>query len=342
MVVILVTGNQGYIGTVMTKMLKEASYKVLGLDNDWFKEGYFFYPDDILPDKQITKDIRHITDNDLDGVEAVIHLAAISNDPLGELNPCVTEQINTHATIQLAKLCKKRKIGRFIFASSCSIYGIVENGMPISEQGILNPQTAYAKAKVNAENQLKELANDNFHPILMRNATVYGSSPKLRLDLVVNQLAAYAYLTGEIRVLSDGTPWRPLIHIEDFCRAFMKILEVPKEKNYQVFNVGINNGNYQIKDIAFEIQKSLPHTKIKIARELQSDERTYRVDFSKIKESLDFKPRWNLKKGIMELIEDFKKNDLTLNDFKSNKYFRIRTIQSYLETKKMDKNLFWL
>src|SRR3989338_306727 len=204
---ILVTGNRGYIGTVMTKMLKTASYEVMGLDSDWYRDNHF-YIDDANPNKQIIKDIRNVTSEDLDGVKGVIHLAALSNDPLGEIRPIITHQINCDATIQLAKLCKKKGLNRFIFASSCSAYGISLSGQPISEEGDLNPQTAYAKAKVQAENQLKELADNYFSPVIMRNATVYGVSHKLRLDLVVNSLVASAYLTGKITVMSDGSPWR--------------------------------------------------------------------------------------------------------------------------------------
>ncbi|KKR79551.1 MAG: hypothetical protein UU24_C0006G0045 [Candidatus Nomurabacteria bacterium GW2011_GWA2_40_9] len=339
---ILVTGNRGYIGTVMTKMLKTASYEVMGLDSDWYRDNHF-YIDDANPNKQIIKDIRNVTSEDLDGVKGVIHLAALSNDPLGEVNPYLTEQINTDAAIKLASLCKKRRIGRFIFASSCSIYGVATNDLPISEEGHLNPQTSYAKAKVNAERQLKALADDHFHPVIMRNATVYGSSPKLRLDLVVNNLAASAYLTGKIAVMSDGSPWRPLIHIEDFCQAFMIVLEAPQEKIYaEIFNVGSNEDNYQIRDLALQIQNIMPHTKVEILNKMQSDERTYRVDFSKIKENIGFKSKWNLKEGILELLNTFKENDLTLHDFTSGKYFRIGAIQSHLKEKRMNQELFWL
>ena len=340
---ILVTGNRGYIGTVMTKMLKEASYKVVGLDNDWYRECYFFNSEEPEPHQQIIKDVRTITDSDLNGITSVIHLAALSNDPVGEINPTITQQINSHATLQLAKICKKKKIKKFIFASSCSIYGMGSADAPISEEGALNPLTAYAKAKVNAENQLRKLADEDFCPVLMRNATVYGSSPKIRLDLVVNHLVAGAYLTGKITVMSDGLPWRPLIHIQDFCRAFMKVLEVPSSiiRN-QILNVGDTRENYRIKDIALEIQKVLPQSKIEILNKTSEDERTYRVDFSKIKEKLNFKPQWNLRKGIEELVEDFKKNNLTFNDFKLGRYFRIQTLQSHLKEKRMNQDLFWL
>lgn len=339
---ILLTGNTGYIGTVMTKLLKRESYYVVGLDSDWFSEGCFFPVDeDSKPDKQIIKDIREITKEDINGMDAVIHLAGLSNDPLGEINPRLTEEINCNATIKMAELSKKLRTERFIFASSCSIYGIASAKLPVNEDGCLSPLTAYAKAKVNSEIRLTRLADDNFHPVFMRNATVYGSSPKLRLDLVVNNLLAWAYLTGEITIMSDGTPWRPIIHIEDFCRAFIAALRASIEKIHcQAFNVGINEENYQVKDIADEIKKIVPNSRIKILNETGPDERTYKVDFSKIKDALsDFKPQWNLKKGIMELLEAYKKYNLTVDDFESDKYFRIRAVKALIGSGKMDRNL---
>ncbi|MFH0771911.1 MAG: NAD(P)-dependent oxidoreductase [Candidatus Omnitrophota bacterium] len=336
--IVLLTGNTGYIGTVMTKLLKEQSYYVRGLDSDWFKDNYFFVvPEDSRPDKQIIKDIRNIAREDLDGVEAVIHLAALSNDPLGELNPGLTDEINHASAVQIAKLCKENGTKRFIFASSCSIYGKSGGEAPINEGSALNPITAYAKAKVDAEASLAALADNNFHPVFMRNATVYGLSPKLRLDLVVNNLLAWAYLTGEITIMSDGTPWRPILHIEDFCGAFIAALEAPPEKVCcQAFNVGQNEENYQVKDIAAAIREFLPEAKIKILNQTGPDERTYKVDFSKIKNTLDnFKPRWNLRKGIAELLEAYKKHNLTSDDFNSGKYFRLKSLKSLIEAGKL-------
>lgn len=341
---ILLTGNTGYIGSVMTKFLKGESYLVVGLDSDWFGEFSFFPPpEDTKPDRQIIKDIRDVSEADLEGVDIVIHLAGLSNDPLGEVDPQLTDEINYRATIRIAQMCKAKGIGRFIFASSCSIYGITDSGTPIDENGILSPVTTYAKAKVNAERGLAQLADNDFHPVFMRNATVYGLSPKLRLDLVVNNLLAWAYLTGEITIMSNGTPWRPIVHIEDFCSAFVAALKAPIEKIHsQAFNIGINEENYQIREIADQIQNVLPQSKVKILNETGADERSYRVDFSKIKNTLtDFKPRWNLKKGIIELLKAYKKFKLTLEDFKSDKYFRLRSIKSLLRSGKIDKELMW-
>ncbi|KPK42626.1 MAG: hypothetical protein AMJ78_01755 [Omnitrophica WOR_2 bacterium SM23_29] len=341
--VILLTGNTGYIGTVMTKFLRRESYYVVGLDGNWFRENLFFpVPEISKPNKQIIKDIRRLDKDDLKGVDAVVHLAALSNDPLGEIDLNLTDEINYRSTIRIAEICREIGVKRFVFASSCSIYGKSKSDVPVNEEGRLSPMTAYAKAKVNAEYGLAQLADRDFHPVFLRNATVYGVSPKMRLDLVVNNLLAWAYLTGEIRIMSDGTPWRPIIHIEDICNAFLATLKAPVEKVHcQAFNVGIKGENYRVKDIAFEIQKALPESKVKILNETGSDERSYKVDFSRFKNTLaGFRPKWNLKKGIEELLDAYKKYNLTFDDFKSDKYFRIRTVTSLLDSGKMNKNLF--
>lgn len=339
---ILLTGNAGYIGTVMTKFLKERSYKVVGLDTGFFADNCLFpIPADYVPEAQIIKDIRDVSIEDLDGIDAVIHLAALSNDPLGEINPALTDKINFQSTIRLAKLCKEKGVKKFLFASSCSIYGISGTDVPIDEKGVLSPITAYAKAKVRAEEGLGKLADSNFHPVFLRNATVYGLSPRLRLDLVVNNLLAWAYLTGAVAIMSDGKPWRPIIHIEDFCAAFTAVLSAPFEKIHcEAFNVGINEENYQVKEIAEEVRRAVRGSEVKILNKTGSDERSYRVDFSKIKRTLtDFRPRWGLKKGISELLEAYKRHGLTSEDFNSEKYFRIRSIRSLLKEGKIDNNL---
>ena len=339
---ILVTGNDGYLGTVMTKFLQEHSYKVVGLDCKYYK-ACEFYPADAHPFKQITKDIRDISKKDLEGITTIIHLAALSNDPLGELNPILTYEINYLASIKLAKLAKKRGIQRYIFASSCSLYGIARNDKPLTEEGKLNPITSYAKAKVKAEKEISKLADDNFHPVFMRNSTIFGLSPILRLDLVVNNLVAWAYLTGKVAIMSDGTPWRPVVHVEDICRAYMAILEAPIEKIHnQAFNVGINDENYQVKDIAKQVAKIVPNCHVEILNKTGSDERTYRVEFSKIRETLpQFKPVWNLKKGIEELYQTYKCFGLTQKDFQSPKYVRVRWIKYLIESRKLNHHLRW-
>jgi len=339
---ILVTGNYGYIGAVMTRFLQERSYDVVGLDSMYY-QGCEFSDDVALPSIQINKDIRTVDEKDLEGITAVIHLAALSNDPLGDVNPTVTDEINHEASIRLAELAKKAGIERYIFSSSCSLYGIAPDNKRLTETGEFNPITAYAKAKVDAERDIAELSSDYFHPTFMRNATVYGLSPCLRLCLVVNNLVAWAYLTGKVAIMSDGTPWRPLIHVEDLCRAFQAVLEAPLEMIHnQAFNVGINKENYQVKEIAGEVEKVVPGCQVEILNKTGSDERTYQVDFSKIKEAIPkFKPEWDLTRGIEELYNAYKNFGLDNEDFESPKYFRVRWIKYLLEKNKLDQNLNW-
>lgn len=338
----MVTGNKGYIGTVMTDCLKKSSYNVVGLDTDYFKDN-LLYPDIAKPDRQILKDIRKISEEDLEGVDAVIHLAGLSNDPLGELNPVLTDEINCLSTLRLARFAKNKGVRRFIFASSCSLYGISQTDKPVDENGGLKPLTAYARAKMGAEEGLLRLADKDFHPVLMRNATVYGVSPKLRLDLVVNNLAAWAHLTGEISIMSDGTPWRPIIHIRDFCNAFSAALNAPAESVHgEAFNVGLDEENYQVKNIAQKIQNALPGSRIKILNKTGGDDRSYRVDFSKIQRVLkEFQPKWDLKRGIEELLEAYRRHDLTREIFDSGRYFRIKAIRSLMENNRITKDLLW-
>ena len=340
---ILVTGNNGYIGAVMTNFLQQHSYRIAGIDCDYY-QGSEFYPVESSLIKQITKDIRKINQEDLEGITAIVHLAALSNDPLGEVNPFLTDEINHRASIRLAELAKKQGVRKFLLASSCSLYGISSEDKALTEKGRLNPITAYAKSKVITEEDISQMADDDFHPVFMRNSTVYGVSPNLRLDLVVNNLVAWAYLTGKVTILSDGTPWRPLIHVEDFCRAFLAALEAPPEKTHnQAFNVGIDEENYQVKDIAAYVEQIVPDCRTEILNQTGPDERTYRVDFSKIKTTLtDFQPRWNVQKGIKELYEAYQEFGLTQDDFQSTKYFRVRWLKWLLETKKLDSNLQWI
>lgn len=339
---VLLTGNTGYIGTVMTERLKKASYKVVGLDSGLFRANclYAVRPG-AAPDRQITKDIRHVACADLDGIDAVVHLAGLSNDPLGELNPALTDEINRESTVRLARLSKSKGIGRFVFASSCSIYGVSDSGRAVKEDGELRPLTAYAKAKVDAESGLAGLADDLFHPVFMRNATVYGLSPRIRLDLVVNNLLAWAFTTGEVSIMSDGTPWRPIIHVQDFCSAFIAALEAPDCRIHcQALNVGRDEEIYQVRQIAEEVRVAVPGSKVKILNKTGGDDRSYRVDFSKIKNVLpDFKPQWTLKRGIEEMLDAYRKHGLDQDKFNSDKFFRIRTIKSLIECGKLDKKL---
>lgn len=339
---ILVTGNNGYIGAVMTRVLQERSYEVLGIDNNYF-EGCELYSSE-QPYKQIVKDIRDINEKDLEGVEAIIHLAALSNDPLGEINPPATHEINYIASVKLAELAKNLGVSRYIFSSSCSLYGIASGEETLTEEGRLDPVTAYAKSKVGTEREISKLADDGFHPIFMRNPTVYGVSPNMRLDLVVNNLTASAVTTGKVSIKSDGTPWRPIVHVEDLCNAFLAALEAPVDKIHnEAFNVGINEENYQVKGIGEEVEKIVPDCSLEILNETGPGERTYRVDFSKINEWLpQFKPKWNLKKGIEELSQVYRDFELSEEDLKSLKFFKVKWMKYLMESGKLDENFRWI
>jgi len=339
---ILITGNTGYIGAVMTKFFQDHGYKVVGVDCDYYR-GCDFFSGMVKAHKQLFKDVDVLTLQDLEGVEAVIHLAALSNDPLGELNPKLTHQINCVSSVRLAKLAKEAKVSRYLFSSSCSVYGIAPGDKAINEQDKVNPLTAYAKAKIDTETEVAKLADKDFHPVFLRNATAYGLSPRLRLDLVANNLTAWAHLTGKVSIMSDGTPWRPIIHIEDICAAFLAAVKAPTEKIHnQAFNVGLDSENYRVKDIAECVRVAVLNSKVEILNTAGSDERSYRVDFSKIKNELpEFKPSWDLAKGVDQLYCAYKKYKLDKAGFDSSFYFRIRRIQQLIKENKVDKNIKW-
>lgn len=337
---ILITGNNGYIGAVLSRYLKERACRVAGLDCNYYR-GCDFYTDDIQLEKQIVKDIRDVEEKDMEGVTAIVHLAALSNDPLGEINPELTMAINHNASVRLAKMAKNAGIERFIFSSSCSVYGIASGDIPITEETPVNPVTSYAKAKVTAEREISRLASDNFHPVVLRNATVYGLSPRMRLDLVVNNLVAWGFLTGRVLVKSDGAPWRPIIHVEDLCQVIFAMLEAPAEKIHnQVFNVGINSENFQIRDIANRVANNIHNCQVEIRKKSSPDERSYQVDFSKLRSHLPrFEPRWDLTIGITELYKAYKAHGLSQEDFDSDNYFRVRRIKKMISERMVDKAL---
>lgn len=338
---ILVTGNKGYIGSLLCQELIKQNYTVLGIDTDLYNSCNFFPVQ--YPVGQINKDVRDITEEDLAGIDAIIHLAALSNDPMGELRPLLTDAINCQASVKLAKLAKANKVKRFIFSSSCSIYGKSGNS-PIDETGMLSPLTEYAKSKVNAEKEISILADGIFSPVFLRNATVYGLSPMLRVDLVVNNLTGWAYTTKRIKIMSDGSPWRPLIHIQDICKAFIATLKAPQQLIHnETFNIGKNSENYQIKEIADMIKKIMPECAIEYTKEHGSDSRTYKVDFSKARAVLGkyFRPDWNMERGIRELIAAFETNNFNFEDFQSHKFTRLKQIHRLLASGKVDENLFW-
>ncbi len=342
---ILVTGNLGYIGSVLTDILIKKGYEVSGLDTDYY-EAISPLPKSAKKIKQIKKDIRQVLEDDLKGVDAIIHLAALSNDPVGELNPKLTIDINYQATIKLAKLAKKIGVERFVYASSQSMYGISESNEDLEEEkSQKNPLTAYAKTKWDAEVKLKQMGTANFIVVCLRPSTVFGASPKLRCDIVFNNLVACAYTTGKIEIKSDGTPWRPVVHIKDVCSSFIAGLETPKKiVANQSFNVGIPDGNFTVRDLAEAAQRAIPGSSLTFTGEHGKDSRTYKVSFKKILTDLKdyFKPEWDLDRGGRELVDFFRKVKFSEADFRGRKCIRLLQIKYLRESGELDENLFWI
>ncbi len=302
---VLVTGNNGYIGSRLTQLLLEKGYQVTGLDTNYYRGCEFnkFH----LEVNQINKDIRTVSKRDLENIDAIIHLAALSNDPLGALDASLTDEINYQATVKIANLAKELVIRRFIYASSCSMYGIAGEDA-VTEDSPLAPVTAYAISKVKSEKALSKMADDSFSPVFLRPGTAYGIAPMLRCDLVVNNLAGWAYTTGKIRIMSDGTPWSPTIHVEDLCQAYITCLECPIEIIHnEAFNLGQNKENYQIRDMANVVKRIIPGCEVEYTYEHGSDSRTYKVSFDKISTKLKdlFQPKWDIEKGMRQLYEAY-------------------------------------
>lgn len=328
---------------VLTKVLIDKGYKVVGLDTNYYKECEFKSQDFKI--EEINKDIRKVSINDLKDIDAIVHLAALSNDPLGEFNPSLTEEINYQATIDLAKLAKQAGVRRFVYSSSQSMYGISETDKELDEDNSeKSPLTAYAKTKWNAECELKKLGSDDFTVVCFRPSTVFGASPNFRADIVYNNLVACAYTLGKIEIKSDGSPWRPVVHIRDVCQAFIAGLEAPKELiANQSFNVGIENGNYTVKELAETAQKAVPKSSLVFTGEHGSDARTYKVSFKKILSVLKdyYKPEWDLIKGGKELVRFFDNVKFTEEMFRGRTCNRLAQLKYLVENQKLNNNLYW-
>lgn len=336
---ILVTGDRGYIGAVLVPLLIKNGCDVVGFDTEFFKTNIVNLK---YPYKKITKDIREITENDLKDIDIIIHLSALSNDPLGEVDPHLTQEINFRSTLQLAKIAKKIGVKRFLFSSSCSIYGIAKNGV-VNEDSKVNPLTEYAKSKIDSERELLKLAERNFCVGILRNATVYGFSPKFRNDLVVNNIVSTALAYGEIRVLSDGTPWRPLIDIRDLSKIFVEFLSVAPDKiNSKVINVGFNENNFQIKDIVDIVKKYVTKCKVVYTGEHGKDTRSYKVSFNKFRTLFPhIKQEWTLAKSVKDMVENLRKNNFGKKDFESGSFTRLAVLENLLSSKAINQDLYW-
>ena len=338
---VLMTGHNGYLGSVMAPELRSAGHEVTGLDTFFFEGCTLGDDQDAIP--ALRKDVRDIQAADLRGFDAVVHLAALCNDPLGDLHAEWTYEINHQASLQLGHLAREAGVTRFLFASSCSMYGAAGRDDVLTEEAPLKPLTAYAISKVRAEETLSQLADSSFSPVFMRNATAYGLAPRLRADVVLNNLVCWAHTTGRIRIMSDGTPWRPIVHVQDIARAFAVALVAPRDAIHNhAFNVGATGENYQVRELAEIVRATVPGCTVEYAADAGPDPRSYRVDFSKLTRTFpDLRPQWNAAFGAKDLYAALQEAQVTLAEFQGRKYIRLAQIKHLLDLGRLDSTLRW-
>ena len=338
---VLVSGHQGYIGSVLCPLLREQGHTVVGLDTGYF-DGCDFGAAPMAVET-IHRDVRDLSPRDLDGIDAVIHLAALSNDPMGQLDPRLTDAINHRGSVRLAELARAAGVQRFVFSSSCSMYG-VGNGEALDENASFNPVSAYAQSKVDAERGITALATESFSPVFLRNATAYGVSSRMRVDLVLSNLVGWALTTGEIRIMSDGSPWRPLVHIRDISAAMAAALTAPRAAIHnQAFNVGRDSDNYRVRDIAEIVHAAVPSSKVTYAGTGEPDRRSYRVDFTKVSTRLPgFTPAWSVERGAAEAVDAFRRHALDLSQFEGRKFIRLKQLMYLRDQGRIDGALRWV
>lgn len=337
---ILVTGTEGYIGCMLAPYLMKQGHEIVGVDTAFYRDAWLFRGTTVAP-KTLVKDVREITADDLRGMDAVVHCAELSNDPAGEMVPDITFEINHKASVRLAELAKEAGVSRFVYMSSCSVYGLGSGDDFIDETSPTNPQTTYAKCKTLVEQDLAAMADDAFCPTYMRNATAYGASPRMRFDIVLNNLAGLAWTTKQIAMISDGTPWRPIVHILDIAKAVGAILDAPADRVHnEVFNIGSTQQNHRIREIAQMVADAFPGCAVSFG-DPSADNRSYRVSFAKIEQKLGFACDWDPARGAKQLYTVFKQIDMSQERFEFRAYTRLKQLKYLLQTGQINEGFYW-